>query len=359
MGIVFIAGTVAEFIKIAPVIHELERCGEKYQIWSTDQHVEGVAEVFSDLQIRNPDMHFISSKKRKTIASVGQVPGWFATILRFCFKNNARLKKELKGATVVVHGDTFTTVIGSFIARKYGAQLAHVEAGLRSGSLKSPFPEEMNRRIVGKIADIHFAPTETEVKNLNKSVKKDAKIVLTHANTVVDALKEVSSRSVDSLDLPDTFALVTLHRFELVQNKDQYVQIMNRIREFSQEIPVVMLVGKSEKVLMRNYGLEDFSDTDVMMIEKLPYAKFLAVLAKASLVVTDSGGLQEECAALGKPCAVHRAYTERHQGIGENIVLTKMDMKVLDQFLNNWESYHRNVDLDGMNPSQIIVQELR
>ena len=359
MAIVFVAGTTAEFIKIAPVLAELANRELPYRVWTTAQHVDGVAQTLADLDVRMPDRYLVSGRARRSVAKVGQVPGWAANVAYTLIRQFRDLKREVGRGIVLVHGDTFTTVIGSALGRLLGVQVAHIEAGLRSGSLTSPFPEELNRRIVGRLATLNFAPTERERENLAYRLRKGrAKVIVTGANTVVDALRRARTEAVDVPDLPEKFGLITLHRFELVQRKSDFEAILLRLREFAKDLPLVMVVGKSEQARMTELGLEHIFDNRFTRIDKRPYSAFLAILMRASMVVTDSGGLQEECAALGIPCAVHRARTERHQGLGENVLLTELKLSRLDDFLNNWQDYQRPSTIDEHHPSKLIVDRI-
>lgn len=357
--IVFVAGTTAEFIKIAPVIVELDKRGIDYRIWSSAQHVQGVEETLADLGVRQPDRYLVSKHRAKGVATVSQVPSWLADLTVTTMRSLSTLRKEADKGVVVVHGDTFTTVIGAVLGRTIGAKVAHIEAGLRSGSWRSPFPEELNRRIVGRLAHIHFAPTNREAQNLHYRIgRRGVRVVVTEANTVVDALRSARENLAPAPELPDEFGLVTLHRFELVHDRDAYRAVIARVQELSTKIPLVMIIGHSERVLLEENGFKDIFNDHLIPIDKLAYSAFQSILLRAKLVITDSGGLQEECAALGIPCAVHRAYTERHQGLGENIVLTKMDVDVLDEFIANWENYRRPSSLDRFHPSEMIVDVL-
>lgn len=359
MSIVFVAGTTAEFIKIAPVLGELSRRDLPYQVWTTAQHVDGVAPTLEDLGVRMPDRYLISGRVSKSVARVAQVPGWFANVAFTIARRFRTLKKAVGDGIVLVHGDTFTTVIGAALGRMLGAEVAHIEAGLRSGSITSPFPEELNRRMVGRLATLHFAPTQRERENLaSRERKGKAEIIVTGANTVVDALRRARTEQQDVPELPEKFGLITLHRFELVQKKADFEAILLRLRDFSAELPLVMVIGNSERARIEELGLEYIFNDRLTRIDKRRYSAFLAILMRASMVVTDSGGLQEECAALGIPCAVHRERTERHQGLGENVVLTELKLDKLDEFLANWQDYKRPSSIDAHHPSELIVDRI-
>ncbi len=362
MSIAFIAGTTAELIKLAPVMHALDDDGASYQLWSTAQHVSGVPETSRDLDIRRPDRVMIPARSRRHITRSRHVPMWMLRIAWYAIRNRTALASSLRGGgippTVVVHGDTFSTVLGALLGRLVGARVAHVEAGLRSGSLRNPLPEEMNRRIVGRIATLHFAPTRREVENLTRE-KAPGVVVETGANTVVDALRFAARSDVVDVDLPDRFGLVTLHRFEMIRQADQFEGVLRTLAERHGDIPLVMVAGQAERQRIEELSLTGlFDEARFRIIDKRPYARFLPILVRASFVVTDSGGLQEECAVLGIPCAVHRERTERHQGIGRNVVLTRMDRSILEDFLDNWESLRQPSELEDYHPSRIIASTL-
>jgi len=362
VSIAFIAGTTAELIKLAPVMHELDDAGVPYQLWSTAQHVSGVPETSRDLRIRRPDRIMIAPGRRRHITRSRHVPMWMLRIMWYSLRHRGALAASLRGddipPTVVVHGDTFSTVIGAMIGRFIGARVAHVEAGLRSGSLRNPLPEEFNRRVVARIATMHFAPTAREVENLRRE-KAPGVVVETGANTVVDALRFAAHTDVADVDLPERFGLVTLHRFEMIRQADQFEGVLRTLAEHHGEIPLVMVAGQAERQRIEELGLQGlFDDTHFRIIDKRPYARFLPILVRASFVVTDSGGLQEECAVLGIPCAVHRERTERYQGIGRNVVLTRMDQSVLSDFLSTWPTLRHPSELDVHHPSQVIAAAL-
>jgi UDP-N-acetylglucosamine 2-epimerase (non-hydrolysing) len=295
------------------------------------------------------------------VAKVTDVPGWGLRLLRTVTARRAHLAERLRSdgqpPIVLVHGDTFTAPLGALIGHRLGARVGHVEAGMRSGSLRHPFPEEVNRRLAGRIVDIHFAPTETEVENLRG---RRGVVVNTGANTVVDAVKYALARPEGvQLHLPEEFAVSTLHRFELVRQEEQYREVLEILKEYAEKLPVVYFAGASERERLSSYGLLDMFDGERFRIhDKLPYVHFLPVLAQARFVVTDSGGLQQETGHLGIPCAVHRAHTEVMAGEGERFVLTRLEAARLRGFLDDPERYRAGGTLDAYHPSRIIADAL-
>lgn len=361
MAIVFIAGTTAEVIKVAPVMQELSRRDVPYRMWSTEQHGSGVSQTLADLGLRPPDRILVSGKGHKAITRVSQVPGWFINVAGTTLAHIRSLRNDVGHGVIVVHGDTFTTVLGALIGRVLRVDVAHIEAGLRSGSLSNPLPEELNRRIVGHLATIDFAPTAVEKSNLERLGRVQtgkAEVFVTEANTVVDALETAPAGQAELPDLPDRFGLVTLHRFELVQDRDEFEAILSELHDTAERIPLVFVIGQSENERLQSLGLNGLFSKNMIRIPKRSYSKFLPILKRASFVVTDSGGLQEECAALGKPCLVHRRRTERLQGIGENVRLSGLDLGVLRDFLFNWHDYERSSQVGTYHPSRLIADVL-
>jgi UDP-N-acetylglucosamine 2-epimerase (non-hydrolysing) len=356
--IAFIVGTTAELIKIAPVFHEIRAHGAQPQIWFTAQHTTEVPDTLEDLGLPEPQ-RWLAPPTTEGLESPKQVPGWAWRIARRTFAARADLREELasdgRPGLVVVHGDTFTTLYGSIIGRRLGARVAHVEAGTRSGSLFSPLPEEANRRLAAHLVDLHFAPTQREVDNLRHST---GIVVNTEANTVIDAIRMAMERRPEPAD-GERVGLVTLHRFELLQRPEKFTEILTALHRRSEKLPLVYLAGGPERERIAQLGLGHLFDGERFRLRpKARYLEFLPMLARAELVVTDSGGLQEECAYLGVPCAIHRERTERHQGLGENIVLTGMQLPALEAFLDRYEDYRRPSALERFHPSRKIADTL-
>ncbi|MCZ2806488.1 UDP-N-acetylglucosamine 2-epimerase [Modestobacter sp. VKM Ac-2983] len=359
--IAFIVGTTAELIKMAPVFHELTGRGRNCEIWYTAQHVEELSGTLIDLDLPAPAEWLVPEDGAGNLAKVKDVPGWGLRLLRTVASRRRHLAQRLASdgqpPLVLVHGDTFTAPLGALIGHRLGARVGHVEAGMRSGSLRHPFPEELNRRVAGRIVDVHFAPTETEAHNLRG---RRGAVVTTGANTVVDAVKYALARPEGpSVELPAEFAVATLHRFELVRQENQYREVLEILREHSERLPIVYFAGASERARLSSCGLLDLFDGERFRIEdKLNYVHFLPVLARARFVVTDSGGLQQETGHLGIPCAVHRAHTEVMAGEGERFVLTRLDAGRLRGFLDDPERYRSAGTLGTYHPSRVIADAI-
>ncbi len=361
MTIAFIAGTTAEIIKLAPVIRALEERGEEVEFWNTAFHVGGLPATLTDLGLPQATVDLVPVRHQSDVVRVSQVPGWALRILWTVLRRRRDLRRRLARGPgrplVVVHGDTFSTVLGALLGRFLRVEVAHVEAGMRTGNIWHPMPEELNRRIVAKIATLHFAPTQHEVEALRRE-KARGPLVDTGANTVIDALRLAIDGDAPAIDLPDEFGLVTLHRFEMLRNGPVFSETLRVLHDASTDLPLVMPAGNTERNRIEELGLGHLFGDRFRLVDKQPYARFMPLLARASFVVTDSGGLQQECGILGKPAAIHREAVESQQGIGDNLVLTGLDMQVLRDFLGSWRDYARPSLLEQFHPTEVIVAEL-
>lgn len=361
MGIAFIAGTTAEVIKLAPVIRAVQDRGHDVELWNTAFHVGGLPGTLADLSLRQPDRHLIAPRRQRDVVRVTQVPLWGISIVAHVVRHFRRLRRRLSAdggrPLVIVHGDTFSTVLGALIGRALGADVGHVEAGMRTGNIWHPLPEELNRRIVARIATLHFAPTADEVAHLRRE-RVRGPVIDTGANTVIDALRMAIEGEAPEIDLPDEFGLVTLHRFEMLRNGAVFTETLRVLHEASRETPLLMPAGNTERNRIEELRLTDLFDERFRLVAKQPYARFMPLLARASFVITDSGGLQQECGILGKPAAIHREAVESQQGIGENLVLTRLDMSTLRDFLDTWRTRERPSQLEVFRPTEVIMDEL-
>ena len=361
MPIAFIAGTTAEIIKVAPVMRAIRERGGSYELWNTAWHVDSLAPTLRDLKLPPPDIELVPPADQRQLVSSRQVPAWVTRVARQVVRDKPALKTRLTDGPgkplVVVHGDTFTTVMGSLVGRYLGVDVAHVEAGQRSGNLGHPMPEEINRRVAAKLVRVHYAPTAREVENLRRERAK-GEIIDTGANTIIDALRLSLTDAEPVADLPPSFGLVTLHRFEMLRNAKALESTLRVLHDASRAQPIVMVAGSTERSRIAELGLGHLFDDSFTMAEKLSYAEFLPVLARADFVVTDSGGLQQECAILGLPCAIQRMATESHQGLGSNLVLTQLDDDRLRRFLKEWRQLKVPSQLDLFHPSQVIVDHM-
>lgn len=348
--IIFIYGTTAEAIKLAPVARRLDRKGIEVQHWVTQQHTESLRKAMPELGFPAPAEIIADGFRGKPLKSPVQMVGWMFDVARWSVRNIRRIRKSLPaGSVVVVHGDTMTTVLGTFIGRRLKVPVAHIEAGLRSGNWRHPFPEELDRRIVGKFAHIHYVPTEEAAQNL----ASQRNVVLTHGNTAKDAVRD-AAKDTDADTQP--YGLVLLHRFEFISNSALVTETLKTLDRHSPLSLRLIVDAYSRDAIEQT--ISDLGLTKFEVMPKLEHSQFVAALRAASFVVTDSGGIQQEAAVFGIPTLVHRKVSESREGIGTSALLSGWDQEVVADFLARAEDYRvRDVD-PGASPSDIIVDDL-
>ena len=349
--IVFVFGTSAEAIKIAPLARRLEALGIPYEQWLTMFHGESLLSSVKRLGFTTPDHVIPNGNGGKSIGSPWRTIKWLFSTFFWIILNRRNLKKRLgKNSIIIVHGDTLTTVMGTVFAKFLGLPSAHVEAGLRSGNWRHPFPEELDRRIAGQLATIHYVPSLEAVQNLSKKPN----VVYTHGNTVLDAVLDVeSSKPSDS----EKYGVCLLHRFEFLGNEALVRQTLSTIAEYT-TIPIRVYLDDYSGSMMAA-TINELDSDNLLPQRKLPYSEFIQTLQHADFVLTDSGGIQAECALLGLPTLIHRKATEQHEGVGENILLSMWNMATIQHFLSNYELYKRNKQQPEISPTQVILDDLR
>lgn len=306
--IMVVFGTRPEAIKMCPLVKELKRHKEFQVVCCvTGQHrqmLEQVLEAFLVL----PEYDLAIMKERQTLFDVTE------NVLRGM---ESVLKKE-QPDIVLVHGDTTTTFAAALAAFYLGIRVGHVEAGLRTYRLDSPFPEEFNRQSVGIVADYHFAPTKKAMDNLVREGKNKDHIFVT-GNTVIDALKTTiwDNYSHPVLDWAkgSRMILLTAHRREnLGEPLFRIFEGIKQTMEEIEDIKIVYPIHKNPVVL--ETAKQVFGDHDrIKLIEPLDVLDFHNFMNRAYLILTDSGGIQEEAPSLGKPVLVMRDTTERPEGV--------------------------------------------
>ncbi|WP_444310141.1 non-hydrolyzing UDP-N-acetylglucosamine 2-epimerase [Megasphaera sp.] len=357
-------GTRPEAIKMAPVVLELQKHADRIQtiVAVTAQHRQMLDQVLDLFQI-TPDYDL-------DIMSQGQ------TLYDITTKSLMGLKDVLakeKPDLVLVHGDTTTTFAGALASYYQQVPVGHVEAGLRTGDIYSPFPEEMNRKLTGAIAAIHFAPTATAKANLLKENVNPSHIYVTR-NTVIDALMMTVAGDYDfGDDLKDVdfhnhrVILLTTHRRENLGEPMRH--IYKALRRIIEEIPDTEIVFPVHRnPLVRKVVEEELAGVDrIHLIDPMEYEPFANLMSLSSLVLTDSGGIQEEAPSLGKPVLVLRNTTERPEaveagtvrliGTDKDVVYAETKRLLTDQAAYDAMSNAVNPYGDG-KASQRIVQAI-
>ena len=317
-------GTRPEAIKMAPLVKEFKKHDNEFEtkVCITAQHREMLDQVLDFFEII-PDYDLDLMKPNQNLYSLtSDIINGLKPVL-----------EDFKPDFVYVHGDTTTTMASSMAAFYAGAKVCHVEAGLRTFNMKSPFPEEMNRCVTGVLTEIHFSPTKTSRKNLINENKNENSIVVT-GNTVIDAL-QFSVNKVNSEKFKDSeveelkklikpekqLILVTGHRRE--NHGQGFINICEALRQIALENPktqIIYPVHLNPNVQKPVYELLSNVE-NIKLIKPLSYPSFVWLMEKSCLIITDSGGVQEEAPSLGKPVLVMRDTTERPEAVAAGTVL--------------------------------------
>lgn len=342
-------GTRPEAIKMAPLVKEFKKYPKKFEtkVCVTAQHREMLDQVLSFFEVV-PDFDLNLMRPNQNLY----------TLTADIVTQLKPILEEFQPNYVYVHGDTTTTMASSLAAFYFGAKICHVEAGLRTYDLRSPFPEEMNRNVTGVISDFHFAPTKTSEKNLlNENQNRET--ILVTGNTVIDALK-YSIEKVNSNDFHDSeveqlkkildtqkrIVLVTGHRRE--NHGQGFINICEALKQLAttySDIQIVYPVHLNPNVQRPVYDVLGNVE-NIKLINPLSYPAFVWLMNKSYMIITDSGGVQEEAPSLGKPVLVMRNTTERPEAVNAGtVVLVGTDTNRIifesARLLENKEAYSK------------------
>lgn len=336
-------GTRPEAIKMCPLVKVLEKDDRIESIvCATAQHREMLDTVLEIFDVK-PQYDLNVMSHGQTIVDVSNK----------VLTGVDKVIKECNPDIVLVHGDTSTTLNGALAAFYNQKPIGHVEAGLRTGDIYSPFPEEANRKLTGAIATLHFSATESNKANLEReNIYKNIYIT---GNTVIDALLSVvdknhkfDDKNLNNIDFENNkIVLLTAHRRENWGEpmKDIFAAVRQLVTK-NQDVNVIFPMHKNP--LIRELANESFKGVEdkIHLIEPLEYVDFANLMAKCYLIMTDSGGIQEEAPALGKPVIVLRTETERPEAVEAGTVklagIKKEDIfNIADELINDEEAYNK------------------
>lgn len=308
MKIMSVFGTRPEAIKMCPVVKELElRSGIECVVCLTGQHEEMLNQVIDIFRIKvNYNLHIM--RENQTLSDITS---------EILIRLDSIMIKE-KPDMILVHGDTSSSFAAALSAFYHNIPIGHVEAGLRTYNMKSPYPEEFNRQTVDLMADLFFAPTEYAKKQLLLEKKDETRIFVT-GNTVIDALKTTVNKDYYNENIEwcgcNKLILLTVHRRENIgKPMENIFNAVNMILDKYSDVRVIYPVHKNPKV--REIAYKYFKDKDkIRLIEPLDVYDFHNFMNRSYMILTDSGGIQEEAPSLGKPVLVLRNETERPEGV--------------------------------------------
>lgn len=355
---VFVFGTSAELIKLWPLITDFAARTDTTLV-STNQQPLELSELYERLEIG--DVIDLRDRVTGNLVARSEVPRWAIVtgfrLLRILVSRKRKARALQRDVLVIVHGDTMTCLLGAAIGRIARCQVAHIEAGLRSHDWRNPFPEEIDRVLTARLAHFHFCPDNVAIANLEgrSGIKID-----TQGNTSRDSMSRIRKSLVQNPH-EESYVLVSLHRAELLASIEILADTVKQLISVSQDRRVVMVIDSLTREALASQGLDDrLSQSRIDRRDKMAYPDFLSLVLGAERVVTDSGGLQEECGFLAIPCLVHRKATERFDGIGTTARLSMWKPNSIVEFCA--ETVPLRADSrkpqDGGSPTGVIVWAL-
>ncbi len=350
-----VIGTKAQLIKMAPVMRAFREAGITYNLIATGQHRETMNDILTNFGLSEPDYVLYSGKDITTIPAMAL---WATRILWSVFRRRHEILQGERQGIVLIHGDTFSTLLGALIARMVHLPAGHVESGLRSFNLFHPFPEEIIRLATFRLSSVLFCPGPWALGNVLSS---RAEKVDTGNNTLSDALRfAVSAASSTDVDIPkEPFAVVTLHRFENLCSRAVLRRVVTIVERISMSKHLLFVLHPPTEKKLREFDFYRLLAglPHVEFRQRYDYFRFIKLISAADFLVSDGGSNQEECYYLGKPVLLLRKATERREGLGENCVLSGYNLEVVDQFVAHWQTYRRPPRLPLRSASEVIVEK--
>lgn len=354
-------GTKAQFIKMAPVMLELERRNIDYNFIDAGQHAALTSEIVRDFDLRAPDVQLRNS--RSDINTIREAIRWTSSSLLRLLWEPTRIRKDVfrsESGICLVHGDTLTTLLSLLYAKRCRLKVAHVEAGLRSFNLLNPFPEEIVRLITMRYSDMLFAPSEWAASNL-RQMGYSHKMVGISGNTILDTVHFALNKSRSPHRPDGPYVVATSHRVETIFSKSRLAFLVELLLDLARDWRILLVLHEPTQRQLQRFGFFEKlrQDPAISLLPLQPYSQFIDLLSHADFVVSDGGSIQEECNALGMPCLILRTHTERRDGINETAFLARFERNEVDQFLRNLPNLRELTEnpIDAQ-PSEIIVDHL-
>ncbi|SHM29940.1 UDP-N-acetylglucosamine 2-epimerase [Rhodanobacter sp. OK091] len=356
--LVFVVGTRAQLIKVAPVVAACERNKLPSILLMTGQHHETMQDLIDEFGITSPQIPIMQSAEHSTVFSLLR---WLPTAYRGIREKLRDFAKMYGNTTyVLVHGDTLSTLIAAFAARRCGIRVVHLESGLSSGKLFNPFPEELFRRLVFRMTDIALCPNAGATEYMRR--RGCFSVMNTDGNSIIDAVRLTGAVSIVS-DPNHPYLLVSLHRFQNLYDSKRLRQLVELVESLAIQFSVRFVIHPATRGRLAREGLLNqlASNSNINLLPRMGYRDFIRLAAGAACVLTDGGSNQEELAALGVPTIVMRSYTERPDGLGANAVMEGNVSEGVEHYIlkKHFECLRRSpANLSESGPSDRIASFL-
>lgn len=350
-----LVGTKAQFIKTAPILREMDRRKVPYRLIYTGQHSETFDLLEAAFGTRRADDELVPGTEASTHKS------FFVWAISFWCQVLKRVRQWRAARAGLVHGDTASTLFSAIALRIAGVPVVHVEAGLRSPRLLEPFPEEIVRRCVSRLARLHFAPDSISAENLANT---SGIVINTAGNTLKDALTLALGRweSPPMTGGLGGYAVVSIHRSENLGRKNDFDVLMGEVINAATVLPIRFVLHPATRERIRESGwvTKLQKQPGLQLLDRMDYPDFIKLLVGSCCLLTDGGSNQEEAAMMGLPTLLLRRATERSDGLDDGIKLSHLEPEVIRTFLSRHANKTWSLrQVDGASPSTTVVDELK
>ena len=331
---VFVIGTRAQLVKIAPVLRLAHESGLRHTVWFTGQHHESIDDLISDFQLLSK---FEFPNDRRERSSIGGLMIWAPRTFLACLEYVKAIRIwTTRRPLVIVHGDTLSTLLGAVAGKWGGGDVVHLESGLSSGRLFDPFPEELLRRLTFRRTRYALCPNAEAAARMQKYRK--CIVVDTGENTLLDCVRfAIRGDDNAAAAVEKKRFVVSIHRFQNIYSRTALAAIVDEILIAAEFGGVDFILHPPTEKRLRHYGLyqrlEDHAD--IKLLNRKPYTEFLGMLQGARAVFSDGGSNQEELSYLGTPAILYRDRSERPDGLGANILFRREIQQPIEQFIES------------------------
>lgn len=347
-------GTKGQLIKTAPIMLEMDRRNIQYNFINAAQHTKILYDIIDVFGLKQPDV--LLNKSKRDVSNAVDMFFWISNSIIHSFYES-RLPK--KNDICLIHGDPIPASFGTILTKIRGGKIVHIESGERTHNIFNPFPEELSRKIIDKMSDYLFASSDESYKNLiNEKVRGE--IINLGYNTVIDSISFALKNTHKIKFKPKPgYVLVNVHRVENLYSKERLSIIISTIEKLSKNEDVIIIMHEPlKKRLSKTHILDKLEkNMNIKMISLQDYVTNINLIKNCKYIVNDGGAPQIESYFLGRPCLLMRGFME--QNGYPNVCLSKYDINIIDHFMQNYEDYVVDVNIDNFeSPSKQIVDIL-
>lgn len=346
---IFIIGTRAQLIKVAPVIYVFEKNNTQPIIVFTGQHKDTMEDLLNEFSIKTRPLNLILPKEHSSILSLlTWAPSMLIKLIKY-------LKKYKEETYIYVHGDTLTTLLSAISGKITNKKVIHLESGLTSHHIFNPFPEEIIRRIVFKLTDIACCPNTQDVENMKKY--KKVEIVNTQGNTILDSILQLNL--TNQVHKIENSCVISIHRFQNINSEERLKAIVSMLTTLSNSYIINIVLHPATLKKLTTFNLyETLKNTpNVNLLPRMTYQKFIKLALSSNFVISDGGSNQEELAFFGHPTIILRDTTERLDGIGKNVILINSTIEALNFIKSNeYQKLNHPMRVRTESPSELIYK---